>query len=244
MSEADLRIFPTLEDASRALAARVAEALNEAVAERDRTTLVLSGGGTPRRLHENLARGHSDLPWARAHVLWGDERFVPPDSEDSNYRMARDTLLDNVPIPPENVHPWPTEMRDPEAAALAMQVALERLFDRSALVDDPPRFDVLLLGMGADGHTASLFPRSAALREQRRWAIPSEAPDEPRERLTFTLPVLNAAREVHFLVAGAHKRDALECALGEQKRPERCPAALIAPTDGTLTWWLDKEVAP
>ena len=227
MREADLRVFPTLEDASHALAAEIAQALREAVCERDRATLVLSGGGTPRRLHELLAAEPGGLPWARVHVLWGDERFVPPDSEDSNYGMARETLLDHVAIPPENVHPWLTGMRAPEAAALAMQVTLERLSGRSALVDGPPRFDVVLLGMGADGHTASLFPGSQALQERARWTIPSEAPDEPRERLTFTVPVLNAARAVHFLVSGASKREALQCVLSEQNQPDH-PAALIA----------------
>lgn len=244
MSEVHLRVFPTLEEASTALADQVAAELRDAIDQRGRATLVLSGGSTPRRLHEILASEHADLPWERVHALWGDERFVPRDSEDSNYRMARETLLDHVPIPEENVHAWPTDMTDPESAALAMQVELERLFGCSALEDSPPRLDVLLLGLGEDGHTASLFPNSPALRVDRRWAIPAMAPSEPRERVTFTLPVLNAAPSVHFLVAGASKRDAVQCALNETTHPEDCPAALIDPQDGTLTWWLDEEAAP
>ncbi len=244
MSEQDVRVLPTLEAASAVLAERVAEALRSAVDERDRGTVALPGGSTPRRLHKILRAQHPGIPWERVHVIWGDERFVSQDSEDSNYRMARETLLDEVDVPEENLHPWPTDMSDPESAALAMQVELERLFGCSALEDSPPRLDVVLLGMGEDGHTASLFPRSPALRVDRRWAIPSEAPDEPRQRLTLTLPVLNAARQVHFLVAGRARREALECALNETVHTENCPAALIKPTDGTLTWWIDEEAAP
>ncbi|MGI5819322.1 MAG: 6-phosphogluconolactonase, partial [Armatimonadota bacterium] len=170
--------------------------------------------------------------------------FVPHDSANSNYRMARETLLDRVPIPTGNVHPWATDLPSPEDAALEMQAEIEQLFGCGAPGEGPPRFDVVLLGMGEDGHTASLFPNSATLEVDRRWAVPSLAPDEPRERVTFTLPLLNAARAVHFLVAGAGKRETLRCVLQERVHPERCPAALIAPTDGTLTWWLDEEVAP
>jgi 6-phosphogluconolactonase len=242
MSEADLRVFPTLEEASASLAGAVARELRAAVAEREQASLALSGGSTPERLHEILAAEYANLPWEQVHVLWGDERFVPHDSEDSNYRMARETLLSGIEIPDANVHPWPTGMSDPDSAALAMQVTLERLFGCSALQDDPPRIDMLLLGMGGDGHTASLFPGSPALREDDRWAVPSTAPDEPRQRLTLTLPALNAARAVHFLVAGERKREAVECALGEPA--ERCPASLVAPEDGTLTWWLDEGAAP
>lgn len=243
MSEADLRVFPTLEDASRALAEEVARSVRAAVENRGRASLVLSGGSTPRRLHEILANEHSGLPWPRTHVFWGDERFVPHDCDASNYRMARETLLDGVPVPPENMHPWDTRVSAPEAAALSMQVEIERFFGSSALQGGAPRFDVVLLGMGEDGHTASLFPRSPALRVESRWAVPSVAPEEPRERLTFTLPLLNAARAVHFLVAGASKREALKCALNEGADPERCPASLIEPTEGALTWWLDEEAA-
>lgn len=242
MSAPEVRVFPTLEDASEALAAEVARELAQAVSTRDMATLALSGGSTPRRLHEILAEQHREIPWEKVHIFWGDERFVPHDSEDSNYRTARETLLERVAIPAANIHPWPTEKSEPEAAALAMQVEVERVFGCSALEDDPPRFDVLLLGMGADGHTASLFPDSPGLRVAHSWAIPSETRDEPRQRLTLTLPVINAARHVHFLVAGEEKRNSLECALGGPS--ESCPASLIAPVDGTLTWWVDEEVAP
>ncbi|NLO04411.1 MAG: 6-phosphogluconolactonase [candidate division WS1 bacterium] len=237
MTRGQLQVFPTLEDASRALAAEVARAMRETDAERSRVLLALSGGGTPRRLHEILATEHDGLPWPRTHVFIGDERFVPEDSPESNYRMASEALLDAVPVPPENVHPWRTDLATPAAAAYAMEDELYAIF-RGHL----PRFDVMLLGLGADGHTASLFPGADVLEEQERRAMSSTAPSEPRQRLTLTLPVLNAARAVHFLVSGADKREALECALGEADA--RCPASLVRPTDGSLTWWLDEEVAP
>lgn len=244
MSDSDLRVFPSLEEAGRALADEVASELRRAVAERERATLALSGGSTPRGMHRVLARQHAGLPWRGIHVFWGDERFVPPNSEDSNYRMARETLLDGISILPDNVHPWPAEMSEAESAALTMQVEMERFFGRSALEHRPPIFDVILLGIGEDGHTASLFPGSPALRVEDRWTTTSEAPTEPRRRLTFTLPVLNAARHVHFLVAGESKRAAVRCALNEMQHRERCPASMVRPDDGALTWWLDEEAAP
>lgn len=242
MSEADLRIFPTLEAAGRALADVLACELGEAVAARGRATLALAGGGTPRHTYEALANRHDDLPWEHIHVFLGDERFVSLHDEQSNFRMACDTLLNHVPIPVENVHGWEVEMSGPEAAATVMQAELERLFRDAD--GGPPRFDVMLLGIGEDGHTASLFPDSPALRVRDRWAVASEAPEQPRRRLTLTLPVLNAARHVHFLAAGEGKREALQCALGAREPMESCPASMVRPTDGTLTWWLDEEIAP
>ncbi|MFO8079484.1 MAG: 6-phosphogluconolactonase [Armatimonadota bacterium] len=239
MSDAQVRAFPTLEDASDALAAEVARELEDAVATHGRATMALSGGSTPRRLHEILASEHN-LPWDRIHVFLGDERFVPPHSEDSNFRMACDTLLNHVRIPLHNVHAWETSMSHPDLAAITMQVELERIFE----VDEGelPRFDVMLLGLGEDGHTASLFPHSPALRVRERWAVPAKAPDKPRRRLSITLPVINASRHIHFLVAGGDKREALRCAMDDPS-PD-CPASLVRPDEGTLTWWLDEEVAP
>lgn len=238
MSAGDVRVFPTLEDASRGLAEEVASALRRAVEQRGRMAIALSGGSTPRRLYQILAREHSGLPWPRTHVFWGDERWVPRDSADSNYRMARETLLDAVPIPPENVHAVPTHMDRPEDAAASYEGELAGLFG-----DGPPRFDVMLLGMGEDGHTASLFPHSPALAARDRWVVAAEARAEPVQRITMTLPVTNNARAVHLLVAGATKREPLRCVLVSPEDPERCPAALVHPSDGSLTWWLDEEAA-
>lgn len=230
-------VYPTLDDAAAALADCVARALRDAAGERGIAAVALSGGSTPRPLYETLAREHGRLPWPQIHVLWGDERYVPHDSPDSNYRMARGALLDGVPIPPGNVHPMPTHLADPEEAAARYAATLAEL-----LPGDPPRIDVTLLGLGADGHTASLFPGSATLAVRDRLVATSEAPDEPRQRLTLTLPALNASRQVHFLAGGAGKREALRCAL-DGDDPEQCPAALVAPGDGTVTWWLDEAVA-
>ncbi len=242
MNEPQSRVFETLEEASRALAEAVAAQLREAVAANASATLALSGGSTPQRMHAILAE--HEVPWPRVHVFIGDERFVPADDPASNYGMARRTLLDAVPIPPENVHRWRTDLASPEDAALEMQGQLAEVFGCSIATGTPPRFDVMLLGMGADGHTASLFPNSIALSIDSRWAVPTEAPDEPRERVTLTLPVLNASRAVHFLVSGADRREALRRAMGDPMQPENCPASLVRPTDGTLTWWLDREAAP
>jgi len=242
MNEPQSRVFDSLEEASRALAEEVAVQLREAVSANGSATLALSGGSTPQRMHEILAE--HEVPWPRVHVFIGDERFVPADNAASNYGMARRTLLDAVPIPPENVHPWRTDLASPEDAALEMQGQLADVFGCSIATGTPPRFDVMLLGMGADGHTASLFPNSIALSIDSRWAVPTEAPDEPRERVTLTLPVLNASRAVHFLVSGQGRREALRCAMGDPMQPESCPASLVGPADGTLTWWLDREAAP
>ncbi len=195
-----------------------------------RASLALAGGRTPRGVYEYIAAQHADLSWERIHVYWGDERYVPHDRPDSNYRMARETLLDKVPIPPANVHPMPTDEPSPDEAARVYENQL-----RDELGDEPV-FHVILLGLGADGHTASLFPGSPALAERDRWVLASEAPAEPKQRLTLTLPVINAARAVHFLVVGADKHAALRCAL----EGGDCPAALVRPKNGTLTWWVDQ----
>ncbi len=233
MSEGDVRVFASPEELSAAAAAEIAAALRRA-AEAGRATIALSGGGTPRGLHRRLAESHSDLPWERVHVFWGDERYVPRDAPDSNYRMARETLLEHIAIPPDNVHPMPTGASDPDEAARAYEEELRSVFG------DTPAFDVILLGMGDDGHTASLFPGSPALEETARWVVPAEAPAEPRRRLTLTPPVLCAAEAIHFLVAGASKRAALACALSPDGPAPTCPASLVRPLAGTLTWWVDE----
>lgn len=239
MTEARVHRFGSPADAARALAAEIARTILQAHAARGKVTVALAGGGTPRALHRILAREHRELPWSDTHIFWGDERFVPHASEQSNYRMARETLLDEIEIHERNLHPWGTDLLRPEEAALDMERELECHFAGAE-----PRFDLIVLGVGADGHTASLFPASPALRITDRLVATAEAPDEPRQRLTFTLPVLNNARAVHFLVSGADKRAAVECALRPGQQPERCPASMVRPADGTLSWWLDEEAAP
>ena len=193
--------------------------------------VALSGGSTPRRLYEQLAgRSYRDrFPWSRTHWFWGDERFVPHDDRLSNYRMAREALLSHAPIPPGNVHPVPTEGVTPEAAASAYERELRSFYGADGL--DPARalFDVTFLGLGPDGHTASLFPGTATLAERERWvAAVVGAKSEPR--ITLTYPALESSRHVAFLVVGKEKRAILARL---RHGDDKLPAARLHPT-GTL----------
>jgi 6-phosphogluconolactonase len=230
----DLRLFPTPQALVGALAEAIAAAAQASARASGAFTLCLAGGSTPRALFERLARDHrSDIPWAQTSVYWGDERYVPHSHPESNYRMARETLLDRVPILPSHIHPMPTFWPEPDRAARGYEATLTQRFGQH------PRFDLVLLGLGADGHTASLFPHSPALAECDRWVVPTLAPTEPRRRLTLTFPVLNSAAQVFFLVAGAEKAEALRCALTPTAQREQCPAAGVRPTAGDAVWWAD-----
>jgi 6-phosphogluconolactonase len=236
---ADVRICAGASD----LAFRVAEAgatvIKKAVERSGRCSLALSGGNTPRTLFERWAsRFTLEIPWASVHVFWGDERFVPPDDPRSNFRMARESLLDHVPIPAANVHAMPTELETPELAATAYEATLRRYFD-----DGQPRFDLVLLGLGAEGHTASLFPRSPALDETTRWVVPVTVAADPPLRLTLTLPVFNAATHSYFLVTGSEKAAALDHVLQPAADVHTYPAAGIRAADNGLVWWVDREAA-
>lgn len=190
-----------------ALARRAAEEVaQQANASADRFALCLSGGSTPKRAYEILA-GLS-LPWDRVHLFWGDERFVPPDDQRSNYRMTRLALIDKVPIPPGNVHPIPTVGLSPEEAAAAYQDTLAAFYGAGALDSARPLFDLVLLGLGTNGHTASLFPDTPVLEEHVAWAAPVTPTGEPT-RITLTYPALESARDVLFLVGGADKQEML-----------------------------------
>jgi 6-phosphogluconolactonase len=200
----------------------------------------LSGGSTPRRLYERLATPAiaSRFPWRRAHWFWGDERFVPHDHPDSNYRMAYDALLARVPIPNGNIHAVPTEGLSPEQAADAYEAILKRFHGADTLSPDRPLFDVTLLGIGEDGHTASLFPGQPALQENRRWAVAViGAKSEPR--ITLTYPALDSSRDVAFLATGAGKRVAVA---GARAGDGEIPAAMVRPV-GRLHWFTDRAAA-
>ncbi|MEJ2422143.1 MAG: 6-phosphogluconolactonase, partial [Acidobacteriota bacterium] len=187
----------------------------------------------------------ADMPWEATHIFWGDERCVPPDSEDSNFRMAREALLDAVPIPESNIHRIPAEMSPPQKAAEVYEARLAEHFRATAREGKPPAFDLLMLGIGGEGHTASLFPGSPALEEARRWAVPVTAPEGivPAKRITLTLPVINAARRVFFLAAGAAKRPVLQDIRNDPEKAARLyPAACVSPRDPVL-WFLDREAA-
>ena len=232
----NVRMYDDLQSLSCAAAGAFLELAQETVAAQGRFTLVLSGGSTPRTLYRVLAdECRAGMPWAATHVFFGDERCVPHDDPDSNYRLAREALLERVPIPPDQAHPMPTSPADQPSAAAEYEATL-----RASFPGEWPRFDLVFLGLGEDGHTASLFPGSPALRERRRWVVASVAPTEPRQRLTLTYPVLNHAARVWFLVSGASKHEALRCALLREVAPEVCPAAGVNPADGELLWWVDE----
>jgi 6-phosphogluconolactonase len=203
-------------------------------AQGGRFTVALSGGSTPRRLFELLASDpfRSQVPWARVEVFWGDERCVPPDHPDSNYRMAREALLDHVDLPPQNVHRVRGEWT-PDRSADHYQSELERVLGPDL------GFDLILLGMGSDGHTASLFPGSPTLEEGEEAVVAVYAAHLDSWRVTLTLPVLNRAHHVLFLVSGASKAGAL----ARIRAGEPLPAGRVCPSRGTLTWLIDRDAA-
>jgi 6-phosphogluconolactonase len=229
---------------ARFAAERFATAVEKAVAARGTAFVALSGGSTPKQMGTVLAREpyRSRIPWDRVQIFWGDERWVPPASPDSNAGEAMRGFLNLVPIPPANVHPWETEAETPEQAAAAYDGVLRELFGEPSGV---PRFDLVLLGMGDDGHTASLFPDTAALTVTDRLAAENFVPKLDANRLTLTAPVLNAGRDIVFLVGGPGKADTLEEVLDGPERPTELPAQLIRPSrpDGKLVWLVDQDAA-
>jgi 6-phosphogluconolactonase len=207
--------------------------VHEAVAERGIFTIALSGGSTPKPLYEAIAA--QDLPWDKIHVFWGDERYVPPDHPDSNEGMARQAWLDRVAIPPANIHPMPTDADDPTVAAQTHEQQLQEFFKSSP--GEFPSLDVILLGMGDDGHTASLFPHTNALQVRDRLITVGNKSGQPR--ITFTAPLINQARCVMFMVAGANKQAALTQVFASNGDDATYPSRLIQPK-GELWWLLDQ----
>jgi 6-phosphogluconolactonase len=236
-----LRVLPDPAALARAAATLFLAALARAVRARGRFTVALAGGRTPRQFYETLARvAPAATPWAAVEVFFGDERPVLPGHPDSNYGMARATLLERVPLPAVNVHRILGEL-DPTAAAAAYEGELRR---RCALNPEGlPQLDWILLGLGADGHTASLFPGTAGLGETQRLVCANWVPKFAHHRITLTLPVLNAARQVVFLVAGEDKAGAVKEVLeGPFPEPPH-PASLVRPRPGELHWLLDAAAA-
>jgi 6-phosphogluconolactonase len=235
-SQAQLEILADPE----ALARRVADwLLDISTARANVFTLALSGGGTPRRLYELLSRPpyHDVFPWRRTHLFWGDERFVPRDDESSNYRMVREAMLSRVPIPAANIHPVQTEGLTPDAAASAYERELKSFYGAERLDRARPLFDVTLLGLGPDGHTASLFPGTAVLEERERWVAAVVGPKPCR--ITLTYPVLESSRHVAFLVAGKEKREIFS---RFQRGEHALPAARLRPI-GTVHLFADTAAA-
>lgn len=239
-----IHIVANPEELSRAAAAEFVRQARAAVPAKGSFTVALSGGSTPRSLYALLASDNAlraAVPWEKTHFFWGDERHVPPDQADSNYRMAHEAMLSQVPVPPANVQRVQGEQLDASQAAEAYEQTLRACFRLAT--GQFPRFDLVLLGMGADGHTASLFPGTAALREQLRLVTANWVGQFNSYRITLTPPVLNNAACVLFLVSGEEKAETLRAVLQGEEQPERLPAQLIHPTDGRLVWLVDQAAA-
>jgi 6-phosphogluconolactonase len=230
-----VRILPDADTVADAAARLVVEHAGAASAARGRVSLTLSGGSTPRDLHRRLASPplRDQIEWSKVHIFFGDERCVPPDNPQSNFRMALETLLSRVPIPAENVHRMLGEL-PPEQAAARYEDELRAFFG-----DEPTCLDMVLLGMGDNGHTASLFPGLTAVREQQRRVVAEYVAEVGMWRITLTPAVLNLAREVMFLVTGAAKADMLRRVLEGPHDPEALPAQAVRPLEGEVIWLVD-----
>ncbi|HLR25495.1 MAG TPA: 6-phosphogluconolactonase [Fodinibius sp.] len=235
-----VQTYPDPVKLSEAAALLFKRKATEAVKKRGRFTVALSGGSSPQRLSELLAsdRFRSEIPWKDVIIFWGDERFVPPDDPQSNARMARECLLDHVPVPSDQIHPIPTG-GSPETAAKQYGDSLASVWNQSPL----PRFDFVLLGLGENGHTASLFPETEVLNEQKKWVAPVFLEEQQQYRITLTAPLLNNARCVMFLVFGHSKAQVLHNVLEGPSQPSKLPAQLIDPAAGKLYWLLDEAAA-
>lgn len=198
--------------------------------------VALAGGSTPKRLYEMLSK--VELAWDKIELYWGDERNVAHEDDDSNYKMVKHTLLDPGHVPPSSVFPVPTSRDAPSAAALGYEQTLRAQFSDS---EDWPEFDLVLLGMGDDAHTASLFPGTDALSEPKRWFTENWVPKFNAHRLTLTAPAINAAANVWFMITGANKREALASVWGQVKDSSQFPSQMIDPVDGVLWWMVSAE---
>jgi len=240
----EVRVFPTAEAMSRHAAEEIVRLAEEAAGVSGRFTLVLSGGSTPRQTYALMADDHSlreRMPWSRTHFFWGDERLVPPDHPDSNYRMAYEAMLSKVQIPSEDVHRIAGEHQDATQAADEYERVLAEFFKLGR--GELPFFDLVLLGLGPDGHVASLFPGTVALRERQRLVVANWVEQLDAERITMTPPVLSHAACVIFLVSGAEKAAALKAVLEPGAESKRLPAQRIRPQRGRLIWLADREAA-
>ncbi len=236
----NLHVFPDNPSFVTGSADFIADVADRAIAERGRFAIALSGGGTPKPIYRRLASAdyRDRIAWEKVHIFFGDERCMPPDDERSNYHMVREAWLDHSPIPAQNIHRIHGE-DDPALEALRYEQEIARLYRTPAF----PAFDLILLGMGDNGHTASLFPGTAALRETARWVVPQYVEVMATWRVTFTAPLINAARRVAFLVEGAGKAQMLWNVLEGPYQPDVWPSQLIRPASGELHWLVDAAAA-
>jgi 6-phosphogluconolactonase len=238
-----LRIEDDKDRLARAAAAEIAGAISAVLIERDRCAVALTGGSTPRAAYRLLGEEPylSRLAWDRIHFFWGDERHVPPDHADSNFRMAHEAFLATVPVPAENIHRIPAEDADAARAASSYEETLRGFFHLNA--DEKPRFDLLLLGLGPDAHIASLFPGNAALHEHQKLVIAPWVEKMDTFRITLTAPVLDNAARVLFLVSGEEKSAAVRNVLEGERNPDLYPGQLLRLKDGEVIWLLDRDAA-
>lgn len=236
-----IAIYPDIDTLSHDAVQHIVRIANESIATYGRFTIALSGGRTPRIPYGLLGSEpySRQINWTLVHVFWGDERCVPPESPDSNYRMAHEVLLSKISVPAVQVHRMLANEPDRDAACQQYVEEMQRVF----ATDDIPSFDLIQLGMGPEGHTASLFPHQAALHEERRLVMPVSVPKPPPDRLTFTPPLLNAARNILFLVTGSDKADALHAVLEGPYQPDEYPAQIVRPPNGEVVWMLDTAAA-
>jgi 6-phosphogluconolactonase len=241
----EIKIFPTVDALNRFAAERFVNLSVETINERGIFTVALSGGSTPKGLYTLLADENEPfrekIDWTKTHFFWGDERCVAPDAPESNFKMAFDAMLSKVESPPENIHRFPTEKSDPQLFADEMESELRHFFQVEK--GGFPAFDLILLGLGADGHTASLFPSTSALNETNRLVVANYVEKFQTFRLTLTANLINHSRQIIFLVAGADKAEALREVLQGKFQPEKYPAQLIQPISGKILFLADEKSA-
>ena len=219
----------------------ISSAAADAIRQRGMFSIALSGGSTPKGLFQLLATPawRDRIDWSKTHVFWGDDRYVPHTDQRSNFRMTKETLLDRVGVPESNIHPIPTDV-SPEEAALRYEQTLREVLHDGA---DFPKIDLNLLGLGENGHTASLFPHRPILHEGKRLVISDFVPEANMHRITMTVPMINAGRKIVFLMAGESKSDVVRDVITGPQQPGQLPAQLINPTNGDLIWLLDAAAA-
>lgn len=234
-----IRIFKDSFQLSEAAAESFVRTAKEAVQERGKFFVALTGGSSPKQLYQLLATApyREEVPWEHTYVFWGDERWVPLTDKQSNFKMAHETLLSKIPVPEEQIFPMWGEQK-PEAFARQYEEQL-----RKYLNEENPRFDLILLGMGDDGHTASLFPGTAILEEKERWVEAYYLAPQEMYRITLTAPLINQARQIIFLTFGERKAPVLSEVLEGERNPEKYPAQLIHPQNGKIFWLVDEAAA-
>jgi 6-phosphogluconolactonase len=250
-SDAQVRVYSDAKEVALKAARFFARLADQYIVGSGKFTVALSGGSTPRAMFSLLAEAPflDTVPWESIHFFWGDERCVPPDHADSNYRMAQETLLSKVPVPPENIYRVPAELSDPNEAADKYSATLLNFFMKdsklsgTAPLAGSPRFDLIFLGMGPDGHTASLFPGTEALHITDKVVVANYVEKFKAHRITLTAPVINNARNVTFIVAGPDKAPALHEVLEGEKQPDLYPSQMIHPHNGSLLWMVDEAAA-